>query len=49
MEMEKGLLPNDEKLIGAMVRNICFGNANRYFGLPAAVPNSANTLAGSKV
>lgn len=34
-EMEKGLLPNDEALIGRMVRDICFGNAERYFGLPS--------------
>jgi len=33
-EIEKGLLPNDEALVGNMVRNICFGNADRYFGLP---------------
>jgi glucuronate isomerase len=34
-EMQKGLLPNNEALIGRMVRDICFGNASRYFGLPA--------------
>jgi glucuronate isomerase len=33
-EMENGQLPNDEKLIGGMVRNICFENAHRYFGFP---------------
>lgn len=33
-EIEKGLLPDDEALIGTMVRDISFGNANRYFGLP---------------
>jgi hypothetical protein len=31
-----GLLPNDETLVGGMVSAICFGNANRYFALPAA-------------
>jgi glucuronate isomerase len=36
-EMEKGLLPNDEALVGRMVRDISFGNANRYFGLPRIV------------
>jgi glucuronate isomerase len=34
-EMEAGELPDDEELVGGMVRNICFGNAERYFELPA--------------
>ncbi len=32
-EMEKGLLPNDENLIGSMVKDICFHNAKSYFNL----------------
>jgi glucuronate isomerase len=32
-EVEKGELPNDEKLIGTLVRNICFENARQYLGL----------------
>jgi len=40
-EMEKGLLPNDEALVGRMVSDICFANANRYFALPAPVAASA--------
>jgi glucuronate isomerase len=39
--MEKGLLPNDEALVGKMVRDICFGNANRYFALPERVTAGA--------
>ena len=38
-DVENGELPNDEKLLGAMVRNICFSNARDYLGLelpPAA-------------
>jgi len=35
-EMESGLLPNDEKLVGGMVRNICFRNAAQFFGMPTA-------------
>jgi glucuronate isomerase len=37
-EVERGELPNDEKLLGSLVRNICFENARRYLGLelPAA-------------
>lgn len=41
-EMERGLLPNDERLVGRMVEDICYGNAQRYFGLPVptiALPN----------
>jgi len=33
-EVEAGLLPNDEQLIGAMVKNICYDNAVRYFAFP---------------
>jgi glucuronate isomerase len=32
-EVENGELPKDEKLLGTMVRNICFGNARQYLGL----------------
>ncbi len=31
-EMTKGLLPNDFGLIGSLVRDVCYGNAARYFG-----------------
>lgn len=33
-EMEKGLIPNDIKLIGSMVEDICYNNAKKYFGFP---------------
>ena len=32
-EMEKGLLPNDEKWMGEIVSNICYHNAKEYFNL----------------
>jgi glucuronate isomerase len=32
-DVENGELPDDEKLLGGMVRNICFENALRYLGL----------------
>ena len=32
-DVENGELPNDEKLLGSMVRNICFENAHQYLGL----------------
>ncbi len=31
-DIEAGLLPNDLGLVGEMVRDICYGNAERYFG-----------------
>lgn len=31
-DVEKGLIPNDEALLGEMVENICYGNAKQYFG-----------------
>jgi glucuronate isomerase len=34
--MAGGLIPNDLKLVGGMVRNICFGNARNYFNLELA-------------
>ena len=35
-DVENGELPNDEKLLGTMVRNICFSNARQYLGLELA-------------
>jgi glucuronate isomerase len=35
-DVEKGELPNDEKLLGTMVRNICFANARDYLRLQLA-------------
>jgi len=34
-EIEQGELPDDEMLLGTMIRNICYGNARNYFPLPA--------------
>jgi glucuronate isomerase len=31
--VEQGEVPNDEKVLGQMVEDICFNNANTYFGL----------------
>jgi glucuronate isomerase len=33
-DMEAGEIPDDELLVGTMIRNICFGNARQYFGFP---------------
>ena len=35
-DVESGELPNDEQLLGTLVRNICFGNARDYLGLELA-------------
>jgi len=45
-EMENGELPNDEQLIGNMIKNICFENARQYLGLevPAGAHTSAPTV-----
>jgi len=31
-EIERGLLPNDMRLVGEMVKAVCYDNAARYFG-----------------
>jgi glucuronate isomerase len=33
-EMERGELPDDPALLGAMIRGICYDNARRYLALP---------------
>jgi glucuronate isomerase len=33
-EVESGELPDDEMLVGGMIRNICYSNARRYVTLP---------------
>lgn len=34
-DIEAGLIPSDRSMVGAMVENICYKNAERYFGLEA--------------
>jgi glucuronate isomerase len=33
-DMENGALPNDEKLVGPMIRNVCYANARNYLAFP---------------
>ena len=33
-DMEAGEIPNDEAMVGPMVRDICYNNAHRFLGLP---------------
>jgi glucuronate isomerase len=39
-DVESGELPDDDSLLGPMIRNICFGNARDYLGLelPSGAP-----------
>ena len=34
-DMQRGLIPDDESLVGPMVRDICYDNARNYFGFSA--------------
>jgi glucuronate isomerase len=40
-EMERGDLPNDERLVGSIVQNMCFRNAHDYLRLDPGVEQSA--------
>ena len=33
-EMQRGLIPDDEALVGGMVRDIAYHNARKYFNFP---------------
>jgi glucuronate isomerase len=39
-EIEKGLLPDDDELIGTMIRKICFDNSAEYLALPTVVDST---------
>ena len=39
-EIEKGYLPNDERLVGRMIKDICFKNASEFLGLELPTPLS---------
>jgi glucuronate isomerase len=41
-DIEAGLLPDDEALVGKMVRNICFDNAAAYFEFPGVTAERAS-------
>ena len=41
-DMENGALPNDEKLVGPMIRNICYANAKNYMAFPGLTDDRAN-------
>jgi glucuronate isomerase len=39
-DVENGEIPDDDMLIGPMIRNICYGNARQYLALPEAANGS---------
>jgi glucuronate isomerase len=48
-EVERGELPNDEKLLGSLVRNICFENARRYLGLELPAASEMQSVPATRV
>ncbi len=36
-DVENGEIPDDDELLGPMIRNICYANAERYLNLPGSV------------
>jgi glucuronate isomerase len=46
-DVENGELPNDEKLLGAMIRNICFDNAKQFLGLELSPAKRTETVIGA--
>ena len=47
-DMEKGELPNDEALVGDMVRRICFQNARDYLGLELSSEVASSEYGGGR-
>jgi len=46
-DMERGELPNDEQLLGSLVQNICYENAQRYFSFDLNAGETAKPTAVS--
>ena len=40
-DVENGRIPNDEKLVGPMIRNLCYANARNYLALPGVTDEPA--------
>jgi hypothetical protein len=47
-DVENGEIPDDETLLGPMIRNICYGNARQFLRLPEGVNRVAGTRSGSR-
>ena len=47
-DMENGALPDEEKLVGPMIRNICYANAKNYLAFPGMTDDRAKNSAAPK-
>ena len=47
-DMENGALPNDEKLVGPMIRNLCYANARNYLAFPGVTDECAKKSGAPK-
>ncbi|MBN2579645.1 MAG: glucuronate isomerase [Pirellulales bacterium] len=48
-EMQAGLLPNDFELVGGLVRDICYNNAERYFAFPQSPAGERDFSTAAKI
>ena len=46
-DMSRGLLPHDIRLVGALVQDVCYHNARRYFDFPAQDGGGSATIAST--
>jgi len=47
-DMENGEIPNDEKLVGPMIKNICYANAKNYLAFPGVTDDITAKNSGGK-
>jgi glucuronate isomerase len=47
-DVENGELPDDETLLGPMIRNICYSNARNYIALPGGVETESRKRQGAR-
>ena len=47
-EMENGELPDDEKLLGQMIRNVCYANARNYMSFPGVSEDAFRKRSAAK-
>jgi len=40
-DVENGEIPNDEELLGPLIRNVCYHNAERYLNLPGGIRSAS--------
>jgi glucuronate isomerase len=47
-DIEAGLIPNDENLVGPMIKNICYTNAKNYMAFPGVTDDKPAKKSGGK-